>query len=279
MPAGYPIANDTDTNNAQQALSAAMGYKLARTHWNGKKWWGFGTSITDTSGSNPTGKYAPYLAALSGMTFVNHGHGGKGITQSAPGQDVYTDIMAVTSACDADLITLEVGANDGAAPLGSIYDGLPDETVLNGRNHDDVVKYTGVTDNSTFCGALNLCIRHLLATTNAQIVVFPSPHARYIAYTSGASAGQTKYYDGNELTTGGYTDVERELAIEEICKLNSVYFIPSYNGLGFARLNGGDGDDFVVDNIHQSNLGGYNFAQAIWSRLKNIPLFYSAIPT
>lgn len=30
MPAGYPIANDLDTNDAQQSLSAAMGYKLGR---------------------------------------------------------------------------------------------------------------------------------------------------------------------------------------------------------------------------------------------------------
>lgn len=30
MPAGYPLANDLDTNDAQQALTAAMGYKLKR---------------------------------------------------------------------------------------------------------------------------------------------------------------------------------------------------------------------------------------------------------
>lgn len=278
LPAGYPISTSLDENNAQKAAAASTVYQLKRMigsaggHWNGKKWYGFGTSITNTSSE---GKYATYLAALSGMTFVNCGHSGGGITAGS-NETVYDDIMS-RDLSDADLITLEVGANEGVSPLGSIYDGLPDETVLNGRNHDDVVNYTGVTDNSTFCGALNLILRHLLSTTNAQIVVFQSPNARYISYASGPSAGQTKYYDGNEKSTSGYTNVECEKAIEDICKLNSVHFIPSYNGLGYARLNASNA--FNVDNIHQSNLGGYNFAQAIWSQLKNIPLFYTAVPT
>ena len=276
MPAGYPIANDLNTNDARKALSAAMGYKLARTHWFGKKWYGFGTSTTDTSGSNPTGKYPPYLAALSGMTFVNHGHGGSGITNTTDGV-LYNDIMTADLS-DADLITLEIGNND-SAPLGSIYDGLPDETVLNGRNHDDVVRYTGVTDNSTLCGALNIILRHLLSTTNAQIAVISGARQRYIAYNSGASAGQTKYFDGNELTTSGYTIVERDKAIEDVCTIHSVHFIKAATGLGLARLNGADGNDYVVDNVHLTDLGGYNFAQAIWSQLRNIPLFYTQIPT
>lgn len=278
MPAGYPISTSLDENNAQKAAAASTVYQLKRMigsaggHWNGKKWYGFGTSITNTSSE---GKYATYLAALSGMTFVNCGHSGGGITAGS-NETVYDDIMS-RDLSDADLITLEVGANEGVSQLGSIYDGLPDETVLNGRNHNDVVNYTGVTDNSTFCGALNLILRHLLSTTNAQIVVFPSPRARFLTYTSGASDGQTKYYDGNEKSTSGYTDIERDKAIEDICKLNSVYFIQSYNGLGYARLNASNA--FNVDNIHQTDLGGYNFAQAIWSQLKNIPLFCTQIPT
>lgn len=47
--------------------------------------------------------------------------------------------------------------------------------------------------------------------------------------------------------------------------------------MGYARMNASD--NYNVDQIHQTNLGGYNFAQAIWSQLKNIPLFYTAIPT
>lgn len=255
VPTGYPIANDLNTNDAQQALSAAMGYKLARTHWNGKKWWGFGTSITDVGAG--TGKYAPYLAALSGMTFVDHGHGGKGITTAAAGQDVYNDIMAVTSSCDADLITLEIGANDHAAPLGTPYDGLPDSTV---------------TNNSTLCGALNICIRHLQEVTNAQIVVIGSPKGR-----RSAGSNPTIRYGNEKWGSDNHTFLERDEAIRQVCAINSVYYLPPADGMGYARMNASN--DYNVDQIHQTNLGGYNFAQAIWSQLKNIPLFYTALPT
>lgn len=261
LPAGISLTDSLDENVSNKGASAKAAYNLKRmigtsaSHWNGKKWYGFGTSITDTSGNNPTGKYAPYLAALSGMTFVNKGHGGGGITTYS-NQAVYNDIMSASLA-DADLITVEVGANEGNALLGTIYDGLTGETV---------------TDNSTICGALNKCLQHLLSTTNAQIVVFPSAHQRY---------WQSNVYDGNEKYANNYTVAEMEKAIEEVCRLNSVYFIKGAGacGMGFARLNGSSGNNYVVDNIHQTNLGGYNFAQAIWSQLKNIPLFYTQIPT
>ena len=254
MPEGYPIANDLNTNDAQQALSAAMGYKLARTHWNGKKWYGFGTSITNTSSE---GKYPTYLAALSGMTFVNKGHSGGGIT-SASDHSIYDDIMSFNKT-DADLITLEVGANDGNAPLGTIYDGLPG---------------SDVTDNSTFCGALNKCIRYLQENTNAQIVVICSPPSRHQYQNS-----SKKYYGNEFYGSDNHTNVDRDEAIRKVCLLNSAYYIPggSCCGLGRARMNASN--LYNVDQIHHTNLGGYNFAQAIWSQLKNIPLFYTAIPT
>lgn len=254
LPAGYPIANDLNTNDARKALSAAMGYKLARTHWNGKKWWGFGTSITNVTNE---GKYATYLEALSGMTFVNHGHSGGGITKSS-NQAVYNDIMSVTSACDADLITLECSANDMSAPLGTIYDALTGATV---------------TDNTSLCGALNKCIRHLQATTNAQIMVIVSPTMRY------GTPNNTVYDGTRQFGTDNHTYVDAWEAMRKVCLNNSVYFIPAggMDGMGFARMNANN--NYNVDQIHHTALGGYNFAQAIWSQLKNIPLFYTAVPT
>lgn len=255
MPEGYPIANDLDTNDAQKSLSAAMGYKLARTHWNGKKWYGFGTSITNTSSE---GKYPTYLAALSGMTFVNKGHSGSGITSDSD-EVLYDDIMSF-NAQDADLITLEVGANDSGA-LGTIYDGLPG---------------SAVEDNSTFCGALNLCIRHLQEATNAQIVVICSPHSRYqYQHPENERYGNEQFGP----TGAKYTNVEKDDAMRLVCMINSVYYIPAgtVNGMGYARMNASN--LYNVDQIHHTNLGGYNFAQAIWSQLKNIPLFYTSIPS
>lgn len=267
MPNGYPIADNLITDSAQQALSAKQGKRLkgmidalgsgGGEQWNGKKWWGFGTSITNTGNE---GKYPTYLAAISGMTFVNHGFSGGGIT-SASNHAIYNDIMAVTSSCDADLITLEVGANDGSAPLGTIYDGLNGESV---------------TDNSTFCGALNLCIRKLQATTDAQIVVMCSPHSRY-QYGNKSN----KYYGNETWASDNHTLIDVNEAIRKVCLINAVYYIPVGNmsGMGYARMNGSDGNDYIRDQIHHTDLGGYNFARAIWSHLKDIPLFYTAIPT
>lgn len=257
LPEGYPIANDLDTNDARQALSAAMGYKLARgyrvdpSHWYGKKWHAFGTSITDT---NHEGVYPLFLSQISGLDFVNHALSGSGITK-ASNQYTYNAIMSANLA-DADLITLECGANDENAQLGTIYDALTGSSVK---------------DNSTLCGALNLCIRHLQATTNAQIVVIASPSLR-------------KSYDGSTIYDGGvdanvnYSVFDEWDAMRKVCLLNSVYYIPAggMNGMGFARMNASD--RYNIDSVHHTNVGGYNFAQAIWSQLKNIPLFYTSIP-
>lgn len=262
LPAGYPISTSLDENNAQKAAAASTVYQLKRmingegSQWNGKKWYGFGTSITNTSNE---GKYPTYLAQLSGMTFVNHGKSGGGIMSSG-NHSIYDDIMAQTAStlADADLITIEVGAND-SGPLGTVYDGLTGSTV---------------TDNSTYCGALNKCIRHLQEVSNAQIVVICSPHGRYqYGNPSSPLYGNGKYGSDNHST------FDRDEIMRKVCMLNSVYYIPAgaMDGMGYARMNASNA--YNVDNIHQTNLGGYNFAQAIWSQLKNIPLFYTEEPT
>ena len=222
-------------------------------HWVGKKWYGFGTSITNTSNE---GKYAKYLSIISGMLFVNKGHSGGGITTYSD-QAIYNDIFS-SDLSDADLITLEIGANDAGAPLGTIYDALSGSSV---------------TGNSTFCGALNLCIRHLQATTSAQIVVISSPRSRY------QYRHPENLYDGDEtFGSDNHSSTDRDEAIRKVCMLNSCYCIlaGSEDGMGYARMNASD--DYNVDQVHHTELGGYNFAQSIWSKLKNIPLFYTQIP-
>ena len=226
--------------------------ELGKTHWYGKMWMGFGTSITNISNE---GKYPTYLSALSGLIFNNHGHSGGGIT-SFSDQSIYNDIMSANFT-GYDLITLEVGANDGSAPLGTIYDGLSGSPVQ---------------DNSTFCGALNKCIRHLQANSNAQVVVMCSPAGRY------QRSNPSNVYDGDETSgSDNHTTIERNLAIQQVCMLNSCWFIPAgaMDGFGYARMNASN--DYNTDNVHHTNLGGYNFAQAIWAFLKNIPLFYQSI--
>ena len=216
--------------------------------WNGKKWFAYGTSLT----AEGTGKYQKYLPALSGMTLTNFGIGGGGICTNTA---VKTAVMRTTDGKqNADLITLEICANDVRSPLGDIYD----------------------TVDNTFCGALNQCIRYLQQNTNAQIVVMSSTTQKR------GSDGTPREPDYNYDTSGGETRTWYDIceAMRKVCGLNSCIYIPlcEGSGLGWARMNNALGVNYIIDNIHHTELGGYNLAQFIWSKLKNIPLWYSSIP-
>lgn len=119
-------------------------------HWKNKIWYAYGTSITSIA----QGNYVDKLENLSGMVATNKGIPGGGITNLggfSKGQ-VKDAIMNVSDGkINADLITLEVGANEGGL-IGDKYD----------------------KDDNSFCGCLNQCIRYLQENTNAQIVVMPS---------------------------------------------------------------------------------------------------------
>ena len=213
---------------------------LDKTHWYGKTWYAYGTSITNTANE---GKYANYLAKFGGMVHVNKGISGGGIGNLggySRGQ-VYNAICNITDGkLDADLITLETGANDTGAdvPLGTIYD----------------------TGTSTLSGCLNDCIRYLQANTDAQIVVFCSP-----ATTTVPTPESHKYYEWAEM-------------VERICALNRVRFIRPDTNMGVGKLTSDRGSRYIVDTIHHTELGGYVYAEAIWSELKDVPLFYTEMP-
>lgn len=211
-----------------------------QSHWNGKQWYAYGTSITDVDAG--TGKYVPYLSQMSGMVCTNKGIGGGGITPDIGGYSkgqVKAAIMNLTDGKSAaDLITLEVGANEVGAPVGTIYD----------------------ADDTTFCGCLNQCLRYLQANTNAQILVIASPSSTTLPTAENES--------------NSFTILE---ATERVCKLNNVYFLDRCNNMGWAKLTAA-GQPYIVDNIHQSELGGYNQAAYMWEKIKTLPLFYAALP-
>ena len=69
---------------------------------------------------------------------------------------------------------------------------------------------------------------------------------------------------------------ERVEKIREVCEINRVYYLGVGSGLGYARIS--NDTTYTRDNIHQTDLGGYNYAQFIWSGLKNVPLWYTEIP-
>lgn len=212
-----------------------------KNHWEGKKWYAYGTSLTSAS----QGKYVPYVAQMSGLNVVNKGIGGGGIISNTKVKDA---VMNTTDGkLEADLITLEVGANDASAPLGEPWDNTPD----------------------TFLGSLTQCINYLLQNTNARIVVMSSPIGRYT--TSGGST---------EITPDRYKYLERWQGIRDVCIKCGVHYIglADESGMGWARLNNNMGIDYNTDNIHHTDIGGYNLAVYMWSKLKDIPLWYTSVP-
>ena len=152
---------------------------------------------------------------------------------------------------NADLITLETGANDTGIVLGNIYD----------------------TGDDTYCGALNQCIRYLQANTKAQIVVISSTSGRY-EYGN----PNDKYTPDKTFGSDNHTKYDQWKAIEEVCKLNSVHYIPmgEHSGLGFARMDANN--LYIADQIHHTELGGYNLGKFVWSKLKDIPCWFFELP-
>ena len=212
-----------------------------KNHWEGKKWYAYGTSLTSAS----QGKYVPYVAQMSGLNVVNKGIGGGGIISNTKVRDA---VMNTTDGkLEADLITLEVGANDASAPLGEPWDNTAD----------------------TFLGSLTQCINYLLQNTDARVVVMSSPIGRYTL-----SGGST------EITPDRYKYLERWQGIRDVCIKCGVHYIglADESGMGWARLNNNMGIDYNTDNIHHTDIGGYNLAVYMWSKLKDIPCWYTSVP-
>lgn len=231
---------ESDNPISQKAVTDALNTIPQANQWSGKKWYAYGTSITNTSAE---GKYATYLAQMSGMLHTNKGISGGGIGNLgaySQGQ-VFNAICNTTDGkLEADLITLETGANDVNAnvPLGTIYDDT----------------------QATLAGCLTLCIRYLQEHTDAQIAIMPS------VATKAKPNEANQYY-------------KWQLMMEQICTINRVYFIRPACNLGYGKINSSKGSLYVVDSIHQTNLGGYILAEAIWKQIKEIPLFRTSLPS
>ena len=202
--------------------------------WNGKLWYAYGTSMT----SMQQGEYVPIVEKLSGMKVVNFGIPGGSLTPDGFGKgNTKRAVMNMDDGkADADLITLEVLPNEGAL-VGDIYD----------------------TDDESFCGCLNQCLRYLQENTKAQIVLI-------IMIGGNDSAPETS------TVSRKIPQFEFAQKIELVGKLNSVPVINVFceSGFGYARVKN---KEYQLDNIHLNKLGGLNMGNFVWSKLKDIPLW------
>ena len=201
-------------------------------HWEGKLWYAYGTSMTSVK----QGQYVPVVQELSGLKVVNLGIPGGCLTPDGYGKgNTKRAVMNLEDGKDkADLITLEVLPNEGAK-VGGIYD----------------------TDDESFCGCLNQCLRYLQANTKAQIVL--------IIMIAGNDRPPEMVTDSRKIT-----QFEFAQTIELVAKLNCVPVINAFceSGFGYARVKD---RDYQVDNIHLNPKGGRNMGAYVWSKLKDIP--------
>lgn len=207
---------------------------MEKNHWNGKKWYAYGTSMTSVQ----QGEYVPVVEKLSGLQVYNKGIPGGSLTPDGYGKgNSKKAIMTLDDGKEeADLITIDVLPNEGAK-VGEIYD----------------------TDDESFCGCLNQCLRFLQENTKAQIVLI---------IMIGANTNPPE----KENEKRHITQFEFAKKIEMVAGLNSIPVINVFceSGFGYARVKKGD---YQLDHIHLNKLGGLNMGNFVWSKLKNIPLW------
>lgn len=204
----------------------------ANNQWKSKVWYAYGTSLT----AGEPGRhysYAPILAEKLEMNLVNKGHGGSGITTASDGANKIAMMDLTDGKLTADLITLEVSANDGNAEIGASND----------------------QSDNTICGALNQILRKILVEGqyNGFIAVIPSTLSRYPA--SGSSSA---FFDPDE--EYATKRIERYKAIEEVCER---WNVPCWNA---AKENGINvyKQGVYVDNVHLTQYGATLQANALY---------------
>lgn len=219
-----------------------VGEDVAKTKsaWNGKKWFAYGTSMTDVAGG--TGKYPSYLANMAGLVHTNFGKGGSGIIPSLhDGDNIKTRCMRLTDGkADADLITVEIIPNDMSGTLGNPTD----------------------TNDSTFCGNLNQILEYLLTNTKARVCVLTATRARY------------NYQNISETYPPTSDSVSKwilwEDTVAEVCRRHSVPFWNGASNAGIDYYNMIKDNTYVADQIHLTEKGGEALANYYYTELMKI---------
>ena len=246
----YEVGPWTWTDNAPIITDLECSYfirfllpeEIKKNNWKGKKWYAYGTSITDigvgdTEGNNGhSGKYPLCIDALSGLIRHNGAIGSGGLLPSAPhGGNVKENILKCPK--DAELVTIETLPNDGAdTNLGKIGD----------------------TGDDTIIGNLTQCFEYLTKNTNARIVLL-------------AVTGLAYQTDGQHYSSTSNWRIAWRKAVEEITKLAKLYGIDVIDADACAlewekRIK----EKTLKDNIHLNYLGGEIFGRYIWEKMKNI---------
>lgn len=238
------------TFSAPKSINSAVTELMQKTnYWAGKKWVAFGTSITDTNntdgvGGTATGKYAPYLKELSGMSLNNYGISGGsiGVVSGVLSGSILTKIKSntvLTYLQNADLVTLEGFVNDfvGNLPIGNISD----------------------TTNETLMGAIYDAVTYIYSTNPTATVVL-------LTESTGQYIDSSHNFPVTRPNSLGKYQYEYNDAIKEMARYLGCHVIDCGSKSQINQWH----TDYLADWIHHSELGGKQYAETIWDELKNI---------
>lgn len=218
--------------------------------WNGKKWFAFGTSITDTSSINVetgevVGKYVPYLVEYSGLNVVNYGIAGGCIGSGGihGGTSSILNKILSTNLSKAELITIEGFVNDFACAVS--------------------IGEIGDTESTTVCGALYQAIKYCLENSSATVVLLTESYGKEYTLTS---TGNTANYSIDKKNSLGLIQKDYN---DAIVKMGAYMGVPVIDCGANSHINNFH-PEYIADQIHHTELGGRQYAKTIWSELKNI---------
>jgi hypothetical protein len=246
----FPVSSVYFDKKIPRKYIDGLGSSNEGLHWNGKKWYAFGTSITDTSYMNAetgevTGKFVPYLAELGGLNVTNYGIAGGCIGSGGihGGTSNILKKILSTDISDADLITIEGFVNDFACAVA--------------------VGDIGDTENTTICGALYQAIKYCSENSRATVVLLTESYGRqYTLKTTGATAN----YSIDKKNSLGLLQKDYN---DAIVKMGAYMGVPVIDCGTNSSINNFH-PEFIIDQIHHTELGGKQYANAIWKELKNI---------
>ena len=114
-------------------------------------------------------------------------------------------------------------------------------------------------------GALFQAIEHILTTSHATVVFITETTGKYYEFHTTTGTGDYRVLRKNGI---GLYQQDYNNAIIDICQR---YGIPVIDAGAKSQINQYR-PQFIIDQIHHTELGGKQYANTIWSELKNIPV-------
>ena len=212
--------------------------------WYGKNWVALGTSLS----SEEQGTYMQPLAERSGMNVTALG---------IPGGTANSHILQLVQNTDfsqADLITIEFGVNDwfGNIPLGEPGTTNPYYAELDSWNN-------GGSEDGSYAGACYQIFHTLLKKAPQATIIF-------LTESTGRSYNEEANCSMEAFNQLGLAQLNYTEAAVSIAKFMGIRTIDA----GTMSMINQYHPEYLKDQIHHSELGGQQYALAIWMELKDI---------